>query len=59
MFIYNVKINRKALVKLLFIIIAIIVTIYFVVSAYKIYNNSFKVKDEMEEPDIMYLTVEK
>lgn len=58
MFVYNVKFNGKALVKLLFVIVAIAVTIYFVVSAWKIYNNSFKVKDEIAEPDIMQLTSE-
>ena len=58
MFIYNIKINGKAIVKILFVIIAIAVTIYFCVSAYKIYNNSFKIKDEMQEPDIINLTVE-
>lgn len=58
MFIYNVKINGKQVVKILFAIIAIAVTIYFLVSAYKIYNNSFKVKDEIKEPDVMYLTAE-
>ncbi len=58
MFVYNVKFNGKALVKLLFVIVAIAVTIYFVVSAWKIYNNSFKVKDEIISPDIMQLTAE-
>ena len=58
MFIYNIKINGKEIVKILFILIAIIITIYFCVSAYKIYNNSFKVKDEISEPDVMYLTAE-
>lgn len=58
MFIYNVKINGKAIVKILFVIIAILITIYFCISAYKIYNNSFKVKDKMQDPDIMYLTAE-
>lgn len=56
MFVYNVKFNGKALVKLLFVIVAIAVTIYFVVSAWKIYNNSFKVKDEITSPDVMQLT---
>lgn len=58
MFVYNVKFNGKALVKLLFVIVAIAVTIYFVVSAWKIYNNSFKVKDEIKEPDVIQLTTE-
>lgn len=56
MFVYNVKLNGKRVVKIMFIIIAVAITIYFAVSAYKIYNNSFKVKDEIEEPDVMYLT---
>ena len=34
----------------------ILITIYFCISAYKIYNNSFKVKDEMNEADVLYLT---
>lgn len=58
MFIYNIKLNGKVLVKIVFVIIAIVITIYFGVSAYKIYNNSFKVKDEISEPDIINLTAE-
>ena len=58
MFIYNIKINGKVIIKVLFILIALAITIYFCVSAYKIYNNSFKVKDEIQEPDVMYLTAE-
>lgn len=58
MFIYNVKINSKGLVKILFVIIAIIITIYFLFSAYKIYTNSFEVNDEITEENIMYLTAE-
>ena len=56
MFIYNFRINGKLLVKILLIIVATAVTIYFAVSAYKIYNNSFKVKNELYEPDVMNLT---
>lgn len=58
MFVCNVKLNGKSLVKIIFIIIAIVITIYFAVSAYRIYNNSFKVKDENVEPNVMYLTAE-
>ena len=58
MFIYNFKFNRKALVKVLFILVAIAITLYFCISAYKIYKNSFKVKDEIDEEQIMYLTAE-
>lgn len=56
MFIYNIKLNGKALAKILFCIVAILVTIYFCVSAYRIYSNSFKIKDELKEPDVMNLT---
>ena len=58
MFVYNVKFNVKKLVKVLFVIIAIAISLYFVISAYKIYNNSFKVKDEINEQNVMYLTAE-
>lgn len=58
MFVYNVKFNGKRFVKILFVIIAIIITIYFAISAYKIYSNSFKVKDEIKESNTMYLTAE-
>jgi len=58
MFIYNVKINGKAIVKVLFIIISILITIYFCISAYRIYNNSFKVNDEVIEPETIYLSAE-
>ena len=58
MFIYNIKINGKAIVKVLFIIIAILTTIYFCISAYKIYNNSFKVRDQIEESNVINITVE-
>lgn len=53
----NIKLNAKLLVKILFILFAITVTIYFSISVYKIYKNSFKVSDELEETT-MYLTSE-
>ena len=56
MFVYNVKFNGKRFVKILFAIIAILITIYFAISAYKIYSNSFKVKDKIEEPDVINIT---
>ena len=58
MFIYNIKINGKAIAKILFVIISIIITIYFCLSAYKIYNNSFKVKDQIENSDVINITAE-
>ena len=56
MFVYNVKFNGKKFVKILFVIIAVLITIYFAISAYKIYSNSFKVKDKIEEPDVINIT---
>ena len=56
MFIYNIKINGKAIAKILFVIISIIITIYFCLSAYNIYNNSFKVKDQIENSDVINIT---
>lgn len=58
MFIYNLKFNSKKVVKLLFIIIGIAVAIYFIVSAIKIYSNSFTVKDEFSEPGTISLTAQ-
>ena len=54
MFIYNLKFNKKNFAKFLFIIIGIIITIYFFVSAFKIYKNTFKVKDENKN-EISYI----
>ena len=58
MFIYNVKVNGKAIVKVLFVLISILISIYFCTSAYKIYNNSFKIKDGLQEPDVIHLSTE-
>ena len=58
MFVYNINFNGKRLVKILFVFISIAITIYFVVSAYKIYNNSFKVRDQTYEPDVINITAE-
>lgn len=59
MFIYNFKFDKKKLAKILFIIIAIIITIYFLISAYRIYKGTFKVKDENENKEnVSYLNCE-
>lgn len=58
MFVYNFKFNGKLIVKILFVIIAIAITIYFAISAYKIYNNSFKVRDQISDDNVMQLTTE-
>lgn len=55
MFIYNVKLNSKSIVKISLIIIAIIVVIFFLLSLYKILSSSFSVNDDIKEPDVAYL----
>lgn len=55
MFIYNVKLNSKNIVKLAFVIMSIIITIFFVISIYKIISESFRVRDEIEVPDVSYI----
>lgn len=55
MFIYNFKLNSKNIVKVFFIIICIIITVFFLFSTYKIISESFKVKDKMDSPNIAYI----
>lgn len=57
MFVYNFKFNGKVFTKVLFVIIGLIVTAYFFISAWKIYNNSFKVRDKNNN-DVINLTAE-
>lgn len=52
MFIYNLNLSKHNLAKLLFIVIAIIVMIFFCISAYKIFAQTVKVKDSIPEPDM-------
>lgn len=52
MFIFNVKINSKNIVKTGFIIMSIIITIFFIISIYKILSESFRVRDEMAAPEV-------
>ena len=56
MHIYNFKFNGKAVVKVLLCIIIIAISVYFIVSAVKIYNNSFVVKNEIKDSNIINLT---
>lgn len=53
MFVWNVKLNGKKLVKIILIIIAIAITIYFAIATYMIYSNSFKVKDELNNTNVI------
>lgn len=56
MFVYNVKLNGKKLVKIILVIIAIAITIYFAISTYMIYSNSFKVKDEINNTNVINIS---
>lgn len=56
MFVWNVKLNGKKLVKIILIIIAIAITIYFAIATYMIYSNSFKVKDELNNTNIINIS---
>lgn len=52
MFIYNFKLNSKNIIKVSFIIICIIITIFFLISTYKIISESFRVRDQIDSPDV-------
>lgn len=56
MFVYNVKLNGKKLVKIILIIIAIAITIYFAIATYMIYSNSFKVNDEINNANAISIS---
>ena len=58
MFVCNVKVNSKSIVKVSLIIISVIVVVFFLISLYKILSESFVVKDNIPEPDVSYLDVE-
>lgn len=55
MFVFNVKFNLKLIVKILFVVMAIIVIAAFLFSTYKIIRNSIKVKDELKNSSISYI----
>lgn len=52
MFIFNIKINSKNIVKTAFIIMSIIITIFFIISIYRILAESFRVRDEISVPEV-------
>ena len=53
MFIYNLKLNGKLITKIVFLILGLIITTYFLFSAWKIYSSCFKVKDEQMDENII------
>ncbi len=58
MFVCNIKVNSKIIVKISLIILSVIVVIFFLISLYKILSESFFVKDNIPEPDVSYLQAE-
>ena len=56
MFVCNIKLNGKKLTKIVLVIVAIAITIYFAISAYLIYTNSFKVKDESTSTNVISIS---
>lgn len=55
MFIYNVKLNSKNIVKIAFGAMSVIITIFFILSIYKIISESIKVRDKIKIPDVSYI----
>lgn len=55
MFIYNVKLNSKNIIKISFIILTIIIVIFFLISLYKIFSTTVKVKDNLDNPEVAYV----
>ena len=55
MFIYNIKLNSKNIVKIAFAIMSIIITIFFIISIYKIISETIRIKDEIKTPDVTYV----
>lgn len=55
MFIYNIKLNSKNIVKIAFAVISIIITIFFIISIYKIITETIRVRDEVQMPDVTYI----
>jgi len=58
MFVYNVKLNSKSILKILLVVMALIITFFFMFSIYKIVSESFKVKDQVNCSDVSVLTPE-
>ena len=56
MFIYNVKLNSNVLLKTIFVIISVIVIIFFGISAYRIFNETVRVKDTIPASDVCVIT---
>ena len=57
MFVYNVKLNSKNIVKISLFIISVIIVILFLLSLYKILSSTFKVNDNIPTPEISYINV--
>lgn len=58
MFVCNVKLNSKSIVKVSLIVISVIIVIFFIISLYKVLNTSFKVRDSIPEPKVAKIQVD-
>lgn len=60
MFVYNVSLNKTKLVKIFFVIVAVILIIFFAFSAYRIFSESMNagVYDTMPNPEIITISAE-
>ncbi|MCL2383589.1 MAG: hypothetical protein FWC79_05575 [Oscillospiraceae bacterium] len=56
MFVYNIKLDSKNIVKVVFVVLCIIITLFFIYSTYQIITESFRVQDEVPVPDVQVLT---
>lgn len=58
MFVYNINLNRQKLIKIFFVIAAILVVVFFGISTYKILNQTVKVHDSIPEPEYCEMNTE-
>jgi len=56
MFIYNIKFDSKNIVKFALGLMAVLILILFIFSLYKIFTESFNVKDEIKSSEISYIS---
>lgn len=52
MFVYNVKLDAKKIVKITFVCLLIGIIIMFLLSLYKIFSDTFKVRDTLAVPEV-------
>ncbi len=55
MFVYNVKLDAKKIVKISFVCLLIGIIIMFILSLYKIFSDTFKVRDTIAVPEVSHI----